>query len=222
MTRVNEIASIALKICASLALLALGVLFAQWREISITEANSFDLFVQHATAAVQDIDDRANDLRAPIAGVSDMEKKAGAIEDAALARVNDLQAPIHSANDVEQAALARVNEFKAPIAETHSLLFDARASVAEMNRAALAERKYFEVQIPATTAKLDAAIEGLLPVETNAASTLGSVAAISDDGRKVIDKETADFFKPTPWYMKPVKRFGEIWDIAAAVARHTP
>jgi hypothetical protein len=56
----------------------------------------------------------------------------------------------------------------------------------------------------------------------NAASMTGSWAAVSVDARKVADKETADFLKPVRWYMKPVKRAGEIIDITAAVARHAP
>lgn len=42
------------------------------------------------------------------------------------------------------------------------------------------------------------------------------------DGKKVADKATADFLKPVPWYMQPVKRGGELIDIGAAIARHTP
>jgi len=46
--------------------------------------------------------------------------------------------------------------------------------------------------------------------------------AIAGDAQQVSDKETKDFLKPVKWYMRPVKRFGEFWDITAAVARHTP
>ena len=42
------------------------------------------------------------------------------------------------------------------------------------------------------------------------------------DGRQVADKAHADYLKPVPWWKQPVKRFGEIWDVGAAVARHTP
>lgn len=56
----------------------------------------------------------------------------------------------------------------------------------------------------------------------NVASMTQSWAAISIDGRKVTDKMTADYLKPVPWYLWPVKRSGEILDIGAAVARHTP
>lgn len=57
---------------------------------------------------------------------------------------------------------------------------------------------------------------------TNVASMTGSGAAIAADGRKIVDKETADFLKPVPWYLKPIKRGGQIIDITAAVARHVP
>lgn len=56
----------------------------------------------------------------------------------------------------------------------------------------------------------------------NVDDLVGSWAAISADGRKVTDKMTADYFKPVPWYLYPVKKSSEILDIGAAVARHTP
>jgi len=56
----------------------------------------------------------------------------------------------------------------------------------------------------------------------NVRDVTGSAAGITADARKVTDKVTADYLKPIPWYMWPVKRMGELWDISAAVARHTP
>lgn len=56
----------------------------------------------------------------------------------------------------------------------------------------------------------------------NVQSITGSAAAITDDARKVSDKATADYLKPVPWYLWPVKRSGELLDVGAAVARHTP
>lgn len=49
-----------------------------------------------------------------------------------------------------------------------------------------------------------------------------SGAGIMADARRVSDKETADFMKPVKWYMQPIKKAGDIIDIGAAVARHTP
>lgn len=56
----------------------------------------------------------------------------------------------------------------------------------------------------------------------NLASISRSGAGILADGRKVADKATADYLRPVPWWKQPVKRFGEVWDVGAAVARHTP
>lgn len=56
----------------------------------------------------------------------------------------------------------------------------------------------------------------------NVSSMTASWAAISIDGRRVTDKVTADYLKPVPWYLWPVKRSGELLDIGAAVARHAP
>lgn len=57
---------------------------------------------------------------------------------------------------------------------------------------------------------------------TSAASITGSAAGIAADSKRVADKLTADYFKPVRWYMKPLKRSGELIDIGAAVARHAP
>lgn len=46
--------------------------------------------------------------------------------------------------------------------------------------------------------------------------------AILADFRKVADKETADWLKPVPWWKKPIAKTGQLIDIGAAVARHTP
>lgn len=56
----------------------------------------------------------------------------------------------------------------------------------------------------------------------NVDALTGQWAAISGDFRQVADKTTADYLKPVPWYMWPVKRGSELLDIGAAVARHVP
>lgn len=56
----------------------------------------------------------------------------------------------------------------------------------------------------------------------NTASMTESGAGIIGNARKVSDKITADYLKPVPWYMQPIHRAGELWDIGAAVARHAP
>jgi hypothetical protein len=56
----------------------------------------------------------------------------------------------------------------------------------------------------------------------NVSTVTQNASVISSDFRQVSNKATADYLKPTKWYMQPIKRFGEIWDIGAAVARHTP
>lgn len=63
---------------------------------------------------------------------------------------------------------------------------------------------------------------GLTGTIDNVSDLTAQWAAISADGRKVTDKITADYFKPVPWYMWPVKKSSELLDIGAAVARHTP
>jgi len=46
--------------------------------------------------------------------------------------------------------------------------------------------------------------------------------AIAGDFQQVADKAKADYLRKTPWYLQPVKRAGDIMDISAAIARHTP
>jgi hypothetical protein len=46
--------------------------------------------------------------------------------------------------------------------------------------------------------------------------------AIAGDFQQVADKARADYLRKTPWYLQPVKRAGDIMDISAAIARHTP
>lgn len=45
---------------------------------------------------------------------------------------------------------------------------------------------------------------------------------ILTDARKVADKETADWLRPVPWWKQPIKKGGQLIDITAAIARHTP
>jgi hypothetical protein len=57
---------------------------------------------------------------------------------------------------------------------------------------------------------------------SNVDSMTAAWARISTNGARVTDKMTADYFKPVPWYLYPVKKGSELLDIGAAVARHTP
>jgi hypothetical protein len=51
---------------------------------------------------------------------------------------------------------------------------------------------------------------------------LDNAAGISGDFRTIADKATADFIRPVPWWQQPIKKSGQIIDIGAAIARHTP
>jgi hypothetical protein len=60
-------------------------------------------------------------------------------------------------------------------------------------------------------------------------ATLDNVAGMTTQGgailvdfRQVADKGREDYLKPVKWYMQPIHRAGDIIDITAAVARHTP
>ena len=51
---------------------------------------------------------------------------------------------------------------------------------------------------------------------------LDDAAGISGDFRTIADKATADFIRPVPWWQQPIKKSGQLIDIGAAIARHTP
>ena len=71
---------------------------------------------------------------------------------------------------------------------------------------------------------MDALIKGhaVNDTLTNLQFTTQNVAGVTLDLRQVADKETADYLKPTKWYMVPAKRAGEFIDIGSAVARNIP
>jgi uncharacterized protein YdbL (DUF1318 family) len=46
--------------------------------------------------------------------------------------------------------------------------------------------------------------------------------AIAIDFQQVADKARADYLRPVPWWQQPIKHAGDVFDIGAAIARHTP
>jgi hypothetical protein len=54
---------------------------------------------------------------------------------------------------------------------------------------------------------------------THIESITDSGAGIMADSKRITDKVTADYMKPVPWYLVPVHRLGETWDIAAFAAK---
>jgi hypothetical protein len=57
---------------------------------------------------------------------------------------------------------------------------------------------------------------------SSTADTMTDLHSIIYDGSRVTHKMTEDFLRPVPWWKLPVKRVGQLWDISAAFARHTP
>lgn len=64
------------------------------------------------------------------------------------------------------------------------------------------------------------------PDLSHALSHVDGMAASGDgilaDAKKVADKETADWIKTRPWWQAPIAKGGQLIDITAAIARHTP
>ena len=79
-------------------------------------------------------------------------------------------------------------------------------------------------QLTATGASLQAATDTLNDTLKRQAigALLDNAAGISGDFRTIADKATADFIRPVPWWQQPIKKSGQIIDIGAAIARHTP
>jgi hypothetical protein len=63
----------------------------------------------------------------------------------------------------------------------------------------------------------DPHVTGLI---AHADGLVGHAEAITGDLQVVADKETKDFIAPVKWYMIPLKRAGQLWDIGAFAARH--
>lgn len=106
MKRAIDIAGLVLRICASLALLALALLCAQVREIADKEANNLDSIAQHAVAVEQDADDTINALRPAAVAVPKL------VNDARLTLDNTNKAAIDERMYFEQEVpglMARVN-----------------------------------------------------------------------------------------------------------------
>lgn len=92
-----------------------------------------------------------------------------------------------------------------------STLLAAQNTLTNGNGAVTDFRTYMAQDQPALAATL-----------VNVQSVTNSTAGITEDARKVTDKMTQNYLKPVPWYMWPVKRLGDVWDISAAIARHAP
>jgi hypothetical protein len=151
MNRALKVAKILVLLLLAAVLVAVLLAALQIREESIEIANRADAALIAANQLLEATRDRMDDLQEPIAEAVTVERKADAVEDATLARVNELQAPVQKLNEV---------------------VYDARLSIDNVNSAALDERFYFEQQVPQAMSRVDEAIGGLLPVEANAAKTL--------------------------------------------------
>lgn len=136
-----------------------------------------------------------------LAGTNTLQAAQGAIDTAngQLTHVAPLLDATRSAVDALPKTLEHVNT---AVDAVHPIFANADGAVGDFRRFLTA---------PALTHTI-----------SNVDDLVGSWAAISGDGRRVADKMTADYFKPVPWYLYPVKKGSELLDIGAAVARHTP
>jgi ABC-type transporter Mla subunit MlaD len=71
---------------------------------------------------------------------------------------------------------------------------------------------------------LDALLKDRAIHETldNVRAVTQNAEGVTFDLRQAADKATADYLRPVPWWRVPLQKGGQIIDITAAVARHTP
>lgn len=134
---------------------------------------------------------------------------------------------LNTGTDTLQAARGAINTAKDQLTHVAPLLDSTRAAVDAIPPAI----KQITDGTQPILANADGAVgdfrkfitaPALTDTISNVSSVTGSAAAIGVDARKVADKTTADYLKPVPWYMYPVKKGSELLDIGAAVARHAP
>jgi len=121
------------------------------------------------------------------------------------------------------AATGAVNTANAQLTHVGPVLDETQATIAQLqNPIAQANERLAQLKQPIDDLHATLLPSQVLISDPAIKGTLDHVDAVTGDIAKVSDKMTADYLKPVPWYMWPVKRIGEIWDISAAVARHTP
>jgi hypothetical protein len=122
---------------------------------------------------------------------------------------DSLSGTAHSATRTLDAATDTIGEGKRTIAAAQPLLAQLTANGASLQ---------------ATTDTLNDTLKRKAVSEMldNLAGATGQGNAILGDFRQVADKARADYLRPVPWYMQPVHRAGDVLDIGAAIARHTP
>lgn len=154
------------------------------------------------------------------------KSQAGAVEDLAtdahgtLSQANNLLDSMHdSALALHENLTAMHKTTDAATDLAVALTTDART----MNQTIASAGPLLEASTLAV-AHFDALINS--PDLSHALSHIDGMTASGDailgDARKVADKETADWMKPVPWWRAPIAKTGQLIDIGAALARHTP
>jgi ABC-type transporter Mla subunit MlaD len=108
-----------------------------------------------------------------------------------------------------QGATDTLAEGKRTIADAQPLLIQLTANGASLQR---------------TTDTLNDTLkrEAVGEMLDNLAGVTAHGNAIAGDFQQVADKARADFLRPVPWWQQPIRKSGQLIDIGAAIARHTP
>jgi hypothetical protein len=161
----------------------------------------------------------------PIAQLSQTEKNVGIMAGQGALQIKQSAVLVQSAARAVQSASADIHNTSLALAGTANAatgaLKQGQTDLSTMNDSLAATKPLIEAST-LTVQHYDALSPFLKDIAANGQSMTFHFNAIAGDGQKIADKETTDFLKPTKWYMVPVKRLGEIWDVTAAVARHAP
>jgi hypothetical protein len=161
----------------------------------------------------------------PIAQLSQTEKNVGIMAGQGALQIKQSAVLVQSAARAVQSASADIHSTSLALTGTANaatgMLQQGQTDLSTMNDSIAATKPLIEAST-ATVRDYGALAPFLKSTADNVQHMTFHLNAIAGDGQKVADKETTDFLKPTKWYMVPVKRLGEIWDVTAAVARHAP
>jgi hypothetical protein len=90
----------------------------------------------------------------------------------------------NDADNITASTVARMNELQAPIHESRQLLRDGRLTLDNVNKAAIDERLYLEKQLPTTLGRFDALLDA-------ANATVSSVQPVTAAATRSLDETTA-------------------------------
>ena len=163
-----------------------------------------------------------------VAGNAD--KATGVWADAAKDQAQDVHSLVQAASGAVQSARSAFDAV--PVTLTHV------NGTADAATGLLSSAQRSTDALPPLLGSVKTAVDGVRPVEDSATRATDSLndllksKAVMDipvqvdftltDFSRIMRKTADDYTRKVPIWQKPFKYFGDVWDIGAAVARHTP